>query len=240
MNFYTRHEPKSFNDLVFEDKIVAQTVYEYTTGSRTKHLLLWGPPGSGKTTAAEIIAKTCLAVSGGSAAGCTFDLPTIESEGFDIVSNSWGIQRLNGANRCYAIINEIDFLKSQTLLAMRTFIDTKKHVTFVCTTNNLHALDAPLQNRFTKLHVALPTASDWLPRAMQIMAAENYPTTKQQLKKLLNAKSYSARDLMSQLEDAILLQQSHTASKTLSIAPPATQSTSTVVATLAPISVTPV
>ena len=205
MTFYTRHEPKSFGDLVFHDPKVAETIRQYTTGVRPKHLLLYGPPGSGKSKAAEIIVDTCLASGGGSPAIAKFDLPTLEQYGFAVVANSWGFQRLCGATRCYAIIDEVDHLKPATLLAMRSFIDTTNYVTFVCTTNNLYELDAPLRNRFKKLHLDLPSANDWIPRAMHIMQAEGHPVSENLLQTLLNAKSYSARDLMEQLEDAILL-----------------------------------
>jgi DNA polymerase III delta prime subunit len=206
MTFYTRHEPKSFNDLVFHDPKVAQTIHEYATGLRPKHLLLYGPPGSGKSKAAEIIVNACLGNSGLCADDAKFDLPTLEQYGFAIVATCCSRQMLNGASRCYAIIDEVDHLKSATLLSMRSFFDTAKYVTFVCTTNNLHRLDSPLQNRFEKLHLDLPSANDWIPRAMHIMQAEGHPVSEKQLQMLLNAEAYSARDLMSQLENAILMQ----------------------------------
>ena len=224
MTFYTRHEPKSFNDLVFHDPKVAETIRQYTTGVRPKHLLLYGPTGSGKSIAAEIIVNTCLASSGGSAAIVKLDLLDLEAKGFDLVSNSWGFQRLCGATRCYAIIDEIDHLKQTKLREMRTFMDTASYVTFVCTTNNLHELDAPLQNRFKKLHVELPTADDWIPRAMHIMQAEGYSVSEKQLKLLLNADAYSARDLMDQLEEGILKIQS----KALTTTPATAQSSNVV------------
>ena len=205
MTFYTRHQPKSVADLVFRNPIAARTIHEYATGTRTKHLLLYGPTGSGKSIAAEIIVNSCLASSGLSATDATFDLLDLNAKSFAVVSNGCGRQMLNGAPRCYAIIDEVDHLKPDTLLEMRTFIDKANYVTFVCTTNNLHKLDAPLQNRFEKLRLDLPSANDWIPRAMQIMQAEGHAVPKNQLQTLLNAEVYSARDLMSQLENAILI-----------------------------------
>lgn len=208
MTIFTRNEPKSFNDLVFHDPKVAETIRQYTTGERTENLLLYGPPGSGKSMAAEIIVNSCLANSGFSGADAKFDLPTLEQHGFEIVAAFCRRQKLCGAPRCYTIIDEVDHLKPPARLSMRTFVDDANYVTLVCTTNNLHMLDAPLRDRFTKLHLELPTASDWIPRASQIMQAEGHPVTQSALQKLLGTKPQSARHFMRQLDAATLLMKS--------------------------------
>ena len=55
MSFIKNHEPKSLNELVFHDANVRTLITEYAQGERTKHLLLHGPVGTGKTIASKMI-----------------------------------------------------------------------------------------------------------------------------------------------------------------------------------------
>src|SRR5947209_19132662 len=58
MPLAARMRPRSFDDFVGQDKILGQDKVLRRTieHDRLSSIILWGPPGSGKTTLAEIIA----------------------------------------------------------------------------------------------------------------------------------------------------------------------------------------
>ena len=55
MTLEEKYEPKRFVELVFADQIARDTCARYAQSKPYKHLMLWGPPGSAKTTTARVI-----------------------------------------------------------------------------------------------------------------------------------------------------------------------------------------
>ena len=51
-------QPKQFSDLVFEEECIKQRLVAYASGKRNGHIILYGDYGTGKSTAAKIIAET--------------------------------------------------------------------------------------------------------------------------------------------------------------------------------------
>jgi replication-associated recombination protein RarA len=203
MTFLTRNAPKLLSDLVFHETTVAETISDYANGLRDKHLLLYGPAGSGKTIAAQMILNTRL----GSLAGSTVAKPINPRDyGFDNFSpllNDWSTQRMNGVPRGYTLIDEVDFFSDRMRERLRAFLDSTELGTIIATTNNLHLLDDPFKDRFRKLHIVRPTAQDWVQRAQTVMASEGVNLATQQVSMLLNGFEGSARNMMDWLEDYV-------------------------------------
>ena len=204
MTFLTRNAPKLLSDLVFHETTVAETISDYANGLRDKHLLLYGPAGSGKTIAAQMILNTRL----GSLAGSTIAKPINPRDyGFDNFSpllNDWSTQRMNGVLRGYTLIDEVDFFSDRMRERLRAFIDSTELGTIIATTNNLHLLDDPFKDRFRKLYIERPTSLNWVHRAHAILASEGVNLTTQQVSILLNGFEGSARSLLEWLEDYAL------------------------------------
>lgn len=204
MTFLTQHTPKTLSDLVFHDDAVATTIADYANGMRDKHLLLYGPAGSGKTIAAQMILNTRL----GSLAGSTVAKPINPRDyGFDNFSpllNDWSTQRMHGVPRGYTLIDEVDFFSDRMRERLRAFIDSTELGTIIATTNNLHLLDDPFKDRFRKLYIERPTSQNWVQRAHAILASEGVNLTTQQVSILLNGFEGSARSLLEWLEDYAL------------------------------------
>ena len=74
----------------------------------------------------------------------------------------------------------------------------------VCTTNNLHAVDQPLQDRCRCLKITYPTIGQWVPLAQAILATEGIELTKQQTRGLLEGFENSGRKMMDWLEDTVI------------------------------------
>lgn len=205
MTFEDKHQPQSIADLVFRDPHVAQTISEYAAGKRTKHLLLYGPPGSGKSETARILVDTLCPGTAGSMANEHVNPKNFGEDGFVRIKNQWNAQmNLGGASRGYVVIDEVDWFAVNKQHELRGFIDDTRVGTIICTTNNLHLLDDPLKSRFHKQHMEWPTIADWLPRIQAIMAVEGFNLTQSEVQMLLNGFAGDARDLISWLQECVL------------------------------------
>ena len=204
-NFIDRHLPKTINDLVFHDPQVEQTIREYATGQRTKHLLLYGPTGSGKSEAARMLVDTLCPNTAGSPANERINPKNFAGKDMGFIERTWFMQMgFGGAARGWIVIDEVDWFAANKMHELRGFIDDTKLGSIICTTNHLHALDDPLKGRFKKLHVEWPTVEDWLPRAKAILAAEGHHLSDLQMRSLLQGFAGSARDLLEWLENYVL------------------------------------
>ncbi|MBF9045918.1 AAA family ATPase [Rhodobacterales bacterium LSUCC0031] len=204
MSFLTRHSPQRIADLVFRDATVANIIDDYAQGLRDNHLLLYGPAGSGKSIAAQIILKTQTGDLFGSAVAQPINPRDYSFDDFNPLLNDWGFQRTHGVPRGYTVIDEVDFFSDRMREKLRALIDSTKLGTIIATTNNLHKLDEPLKDRFRKLLIERPIAADWTARAQAIFAAEGVSLSTQQVSILLNGFDGSARELIEWLEDYTL------------------------------------
>lgn len=172
MTFLTQHTPKTLSDLVFHDDAVATTIADYANGMRDKHLLLYGPAGSGKTIAAQMILNTRLGSLAGSAVAKPINPRDYGFDNFSPLLNDWSTQRMHGVPRGYTLIDEVDFFSDRMRERLRAFIDGTELGTIIATTNNLHLLDDPFKDRFRKLYIERPTSQNWMQRAQAILASE--------------------------------------------------------------------
>ena len=171
---------------------------------KTKHLLLYGLAGSGKSEAAKIILRERFDYVPSGAFAKPINPKLYKFGDFNPLMMDWNYQMMQGSERGYSVIDEVDLFNDEKHYLLRAFIDSTKLGTLICTTNNLHKLDDAFQDRFFKLMIERPTANDWIPRAQNILAFEGMTYDKGQVSTLLKGFNGSACDLIDWLEEYTL------------------------------------
>ncbi|KIN71450.1 ATP-binding protein [Sulfitobacter guttiformis] len=203
MNFEQRNRPTSLRDVMFKSAAVEQTLEDYAKNKINKHLLLYGPKGTGKSVTAQIVLNARV---GDTAFNDPFHANSYEadSDSFQKVMNSWQMQTLLGAHTGCVIFDELDQFSMPMQKRFRAFIDEHQGGIVIATTNNLHLIDAPLKDRFRCLHVDYPSSEQWAYRVMNIFNAEGFTVTHEQACVLLQGFDQSGRNLNDWVEDYIL------------------------------------
>jgi replication-associated recombination protein RarA len=196
MNFRQKYVPQSYDDLVIADPDLIFIVAEYCEGNLDHHLLLYGPPGTGKSEMARIIAEA--PVRGGH-----FDrihASDAAEEFEDRVLNSLSLQSIGASVRPCFVIDEVDDLPQKLQPTLAKLLENHSYGTFICTTNNIHRLNAKMADRMSAYKVLPPTGADCLDRAHWIMSQELGDCDKQLLAETLADFSGSIRQMMDFLE----------------------------------------
>jgi replication factor C subunit 3/5 len=198
MSFLRKHRPQSVSDLVFADPAVAKIIREYAAGVRTGHLLLEGPSGSGKSSAAQLIWQ-----ARASGKMCAAFPPVHYGKGFDDtnikrINGEWAFQMLDGF--AYTIIDEVDAATPNARYDIRDLIDNTAYGTIICTTNHLHKLEPAFIKRFKVVNVEVPTVDQWWQRALYILRQEGHSVSLGQLQGLMADFDGDVRDFVRHLE----------------------------------------
>lgn len=225
MTFMNTHEPKSLNDLVFHDTRVRQLIHEYAQGQRTKHLLLHGPVGTGKSMALRMIYQHRVGEYGfGNGDDLLNGRVHRRRKDWAVLDAARNWQLSNGISRLYAVLDEVDRFGTDLVDQLDEYLENDHGTTLLMTTNNLHELDSWFTSRCRVVEVKRPTAQDFHHRAKAILAADGYPLSDEQITLLLNNFTGDLRTLVEWLED-YALKLKKAAPKLAAISPIANQST---------------
>lgn len=204
MKFADKHAPRSFDDLVIEKDNIRNRLKQYADGTRSKHLLIYGPTGTGKSAVARVILETRCGVD------CAEFTQPFEGSKFtvadlDLIMTHWNWQFINGAKVAVTVINEVDLLSPQLREKLKSFMDEKGHMgQIIATTNNLHALSSPIQRRFDKVELPSLTFDGCLERAQYILKAEGIEMSDDDLRDHFEDFAGDLDDMVSIIEDIVL------------------------------------
>jgi len=212
MTFEQKHRPQQLSDVVFASDDVRQKLNQYATGKRSKHLLLYGPMGTGKSVSADIILNARV---GQTAFAEPFHANTFQNthDDFVAVMNTWQMQQFAGAREGCIVFDEIDQFTTSMQQRLRAFIDEHSQGMVIGTTNNLHAIDGPLKDRFLCLPIDYPKVERFVPRVVKIMAAEGFKLTETEASIILQGFTGSGRKLNDWIEETALELQSNMTAK---------------------------
>lgn len=96
MKFADKHAPTSFDDLVIEKDNIRRRIKQYADGKRTDHMVLHGPIGTGKSSAAHVImvercGKVCADFCG------IYEGSNFNNDCFEAILKDWDWQFSQGA-----------------------------------------------------------------------------------------------------------------------------------------------
>ena len=204
MTFAIKYAPHSFDDLVIEKENIRRRLQQYADGKRTKHLLIYGPTGTGKSATARVIMETRVGRELAEFTKC-FEGSNFIASDLDLVLTNWRWQSIGRAKFPVTIINEIDLLSVALREKVKTLMDEWGHLgQIIATTNNLHALSAPMQRRFDKIELPTLSVEGCMNRAQRILQAEGIEMSDDDLRYHLEGFQGDLDDMASLLEDIVL------------------------------------
>ena len=197
-------QPNQFSDLVFEEECIKQRLFAYASGKRDGHIILYGDYGTGKSTAAKIIAETrCDDETAGFVDVIHARDASIEMERYLLrISNGFNIQQMMGINTPYAVIDEADQLSEINQHHLRAFMDNAIDCV-ILTTNHIHALDKGIRDRADEVEIKSLSPNAVCERASDILKAQGIVVEQSYLLRLLSTTSGSWRDVARALDDFI-------------------------------------
>lgn len=199
-----KYEPKTVDDLVFADEETRQRVEDYADGLRTGHMIMHGPKGTGKSSAARVVSETRTDGGVGNSTDA-YEGSGFKESDFDKILTDWSWQSLNGVEVPVTVINEIDLLPPAMLEKLKSFMDEcGGNGQIIGTTNNEHKLSPALQDRFDIIEMPSLSADMFVPRVREIVQAEGYEVSEAEVMAVLSSATGSWRDALSAAEDIIL------------------------------------
>jgi len=172
MSFQKKYAPQTVDELAIANQNTRKRIADYADGLRTGHVLIYGPKGTGKSSAADVIVKSRIGNTLGPIQRA-YEGASMTREDVDGLVNVWGFQRLGKGGKPVSVINEIDLLPRQTVEHLKAFMDEQGEVgQIIATTNNPHLLTAPIRDRFDMIELPAIDPKDFELRIRAILEAE--------------------------------------------------------------------
>ena len=171
MDLHVKHRPTSLNDVVGQ-MTARTTLAGFVANGSIPHVMTFeGPPGTGKTTLARIMAKyvdakpMSITEINGAVSNGVDDMRKLQE--------SCSMRPLGGGNAVY-IIDEVHSLSKQAFQSLlKLFEDTPKHAYFFLCTSQPEKIDKAIKSRSTAITLHEVPYSDLVALAMTTATKEN-------------------------------------------------------------------
>ena len=194
------YRPTNWNNLIGQSNIITPLLRSYEAGRFPARLLFVGPPGCGKSSAAELLGKLLMCDSPGADLNPCGKCPSCQSSRMvikynmaeynknkaaflktedkdilQVLKDIFEFKALEG-KACY-ILEEINALSKENLQPfLEALTKQPDNVYVICCTNHKYALSEEFRNRFITLEFNLPTTKECVAYANSLILAETGAT----------------------------------------------------------------
>lgn len=180
--WYERFRPQKIGDMILP-KSYRQMFSEWIENGEIPHLLLYGPPGAGKTTLAKILIKECAGRS------LMFSASS-EDRGIDTIKKrvtQFAKAKRIGDKLNICLFDEAEGMTNDAQEAMKTPIEKyQSNCRFIFTTNNIEQIDKAILSRCRLLQFDSFPIKKLMKKIIVILDQEKIKYKEKDLKKIVN------------------------------------------------------
>ena len=178
--FSEKYRPTNLKEFIGNLEL-KEKINEYIEKNDIPHLLFYGPPGSGKTSASKLIANSIRCDS--------LYINASDENGIDDVRNKIKSFAENSGfeDLKLVILDEAHGVSRQGQLALLNLIESNSaHTRFILTCNYLEKLIEPLRSRCQTFRVVPPSKKDVAIHLRNILVSEKIKFTYEDIAKIVN------------------------------------------------------
>ena len=172
-----KYRPKGVEGIVM-DSVNRAVFSSITSSGKCPHLLLHGPPGTGKTTAAINLTRKLMESNGGAAKERVIHLNASDERGVDTIRKQIakfvGTKNLFSAGRKFIILDEVDYMTRCAQTALRHLVQEHEtsRLCFFLICNYVTRIEPGLRAEFVLLRFDSPPAESVNQLLHQVCLAE--------------------------------------------------------------------
>jgi replication-associated recombination protein RarA len=200
--WFYKYQPKTFDDYIFSTDDQKTIVEKWVKQNQIDgNLLLFGSAGMGKTALAELLINHLIKHQ--------YDVKKITSRSVKDIDQlySWCQTVAIKSKKKIVYIEEFDKLSSTAMTTMKDSLleNFQTNVSFICNTNNIHAIDKALVTRFNYKFNLVPNKTQYLGRLLYILKSESIHYQENDIIEFVaNNYTNGLRELISKAENSSL------------------------------------